>query len=41
MPTGIRLLLQIAACALTRDARLWTLNAKDFAEVPGLGLYPG
>ena len=33
--------LAIAACALTRDAQLWTLNPRDFADVPGLGLYPG
>jgi predicted nucleic acid-binding protein len=32
--------LAIAACALTRDAALWTLNAADFTDVPGLALYP-
>ncbi len=28
--------LAIAACALTWDGALWTLNPKDFAGVPGL-----
>lgn len=28
--------LAIAACALTWDARLWTLNLDDFKDVPGL-----
>lgn len=31
--------LAIAACALARDAGLWTLNPQDFADVPGLALY--
>ena len=31
--------LVIAACALERNARLWTLNEPDFADVPGLTLY--
>jgi predicted nucleic acid-binding protein len=35
-PRGRELDLAIAACALTHDARLWTLNADDFADVPGL-----
>ena len=28
--------LAIAACALSRDARLWTLNLADFQDVPDL-----
>ena len=31
--------LASAACALTLDARLWTLNRKDFRDLPGLQLY--
>jgi predicted nucleic acid-binding protein len=31
--------LGIAACALSRDATLWTLNPADFADIPGLRLY--
>ena len=38
-PRGREIDLAIAACALTRDARLWTLNPKDFADLPGLQLY--
>jgi predicted nucleic acid-binding protein len=30
--------LAIAACALTHDAFLWTLNPRDFRDVPGLRL---
>ena len=28
--------LAIAACALAWNATLWTLNARDFADVPAL-----
>ena len=31
--------LAIAACALTENASLWTLNPEDFADIPGLVLY--
>jgi len=30
--------LAIAACAMTHDAALWTLNMEDFADIPGLEL---
>jgi predicted nucleic acid-binding protein len=35
-PRGREIDLAIAACALTHDARLWTLNADDFKDIPGL-----
>ena len=31
--------LAIAACALVRGARLWTVNGADFQDVPGIRLY--
>ena len=31
--------LAIAAAALARDALLWTANAADFRDIPGLRLY--
>ena len=31
--------LAIAACALGREARLWTLNLADFEDVPGIQRY--
>ena len=37
-PRGRDLDLTIAACALVDDATLWTLNPKDFSDVPGLTL---
>jgi predicted nucleic acid-binding protein len=33
--------LTIAACAIEHGAKLWTLNEKDFADIPELGLYRG
>jgi predicted nucleic acid-binding protein len=31
--------IAIAATAIHRKARLWTLNTADFADIPGLQLY--
>lgn len=39
-PRGRELDLAIAAHAITRDAELWTLNAADFRDIPGLRLAP-
>lgn len=30
--------LAIAACAIAQNAALWTLNPRDFADIPGLEL---
>lgn len=38
-PRGREIDLAIAATAIVRDAQLWTLNAPDFADIPGLRLY--
>ena len=35
-PRGRELDLAIAACAIRRDAVLWTLNPADFEDIPGL-----
>jgi predicted nucleic acid-binding protein len=35
-PRGRELDVAIAACALTQEARLWTLNAEDFEDISGL-----
>jgi predicted nucleic acid-binding protein len=32
--------LAVAACAIAQGAGLWTLNPRDFADVPGLELVP-
>ena len=32
--------LAIAACAIEHGARLWTLNPRDFSDIPDLRLYP-
>jgi predicted nucleic acid-binding protein len=37
-PRGRQMDLAIAACALARDAELWTLNKADFKDIPGLRL---
>jgi predicted nucleic acid-binding protein len=31
--------IAIAACAIRHDAELWTLNAADFKDIPGLRLF--
>ena len=31
--------LAVAACAVTHGARLWTLDWRDFADIPGLEMY--
>jgi predicted nucleic acid-binding protein len=31
--------IAIAACAITHEAALWTLNSGDFKDIPGLRLY--
>jgi predicted nucleic acid-binding protein len=38
-PRGREIDLAIAACAMTEDAMLWTLNETDFSDVPGLRLF--
>ncbi len=38
-PRGREVDLAIAACAMTHDAALWTLNATEFRDIPGLRLY--
>ena len=40
-PRGREIDLAIAACAIVRDAELWTLNPADFKDIPGLRLYAG
>lgn len=37
-PRGREIDLAIAACALVRDADLWTLNTADFGDIPHLRL---
>lgn len=38
-PRGRELDIAIAACALSRSAQFWTLNPKDFQDIPGLDLH--
>lgn len=40
-PRGREVDLAIAACALTHDAALWTLNVEDFEDIDGLRLFTG
>lgn len=37
-PRGREIDIGIAACAITRDAALWTLNEVDFRDIPQLRL---
>ena len=37
-PRGREVDLGIAACAILREAQLWTLNRADFRDVPGIRL---
>jgi predicted nucleic acid-binding protein len=39
-PRGRELDVVIASCAINYDAALWILNVPDFADMPGLRLYP-
>jgi predicted nucleic acid-binding protein len=39
-PRGRESDLAIAGCAIRREALLWTLNLKDFADIPRLRLFP-
>ena len=38
-PRGREVDLAIAACAVAQGAAFWTLNPRDFRDVPGLRLY--
>jgi predicted nucleic acid-binding protein len=38
-PRGREIDLAIAACAINREAPLWTINRADFADIPELQLY--
>ncbi len=38
-PRGREIDLAIAACAIVRQAELWTGNAVDFRDIPGLRLF--
>lgn len=40
-PRGREIDLAIAATAIVRDAKLWSLNRADFSDIPGLRLYSG
>ena len=38
-PRGREADLAVAACALSNGASIWTLNPKDFEDLPGLTLF--
>ena len=38
-PRGREADIAIAACTLTQEGRLWTVNEQDFADIPGLPLF--
>ena len=38
-PRGREIDLAVAACAIVHGARLWTLNGRDFADIPDLELH--
>jgi predicted nucleic acid-binding protein len=38
-PRGREMDIAIAACTINSNAALWTLNAADFSDIPGLQLY--
>jgi len=38
MLTGREADIAIAACAIVREAELWTLNRADFRDIPNLRL---
>jgi predicted nucleic acid-binding protein len=37
-PRGREIDVAVAACALVHNAAMWTLNAGDFRDIPGLRL---
>ena len=39
LDTSVLFDLGVSGCALTCGAALWTLNADDFRDIPGLGLF--
>lgn len=40
-PRGREMDIAIAACALVKEAALWTLTTADFSDIPGLRLWRG
>jgi predicted nucleic acid-binding protein len=40
-PRGREIDIAIAACAIARDAELWTLNTSDFKDISRLRLWTG